>query len=300
MASLVVIGIAGFALFRVRTPVTLDDAVDRFRAGNDSLTSGSYEVDPPKPQEGARSQALARGENAARANASHRAGAQPLARTADVAAATTDAQTSSFDVMPAEGVYRFEGSGEENINGISRPLDTESHRIVTHEDHDTWVEHHIFQEERQSWTRITTGATGRLVHSQRNLIGIAGQTVRDTDVPFDPPVQAVLFPHRVGHTWSDRFEGRSEPDGDDYSGTYRVQALGDEVWRVGNRPVRVFGYQMDVEFEGELEADVTVKYWFAPLHGVTVKEHYSIDATVEGLDYHAEWDVRLLSIAPHS
>ena len=300
----VVIATTGYLLFNWMRPLTTEKAVELFHARNDGVTSGSYEVDLTEAS-GPRTKRLLS------ERAGDKFGDRDLAfprgsdRGTDLSPSGThqvaaSGSTTSFDVMPAEGVYMFEGNGIEDINGIKRDFPSESHRIITHEDRDTWQEHHVFGEDRESWTRITTGDAGRFVHSQRHLIGIAGQIVRDTNAPFHPPLHAVRFPLRSDGGWSGRFEGRSEPDGDDYTGRYRVHVLGKERWVVGSTAVRVFGYEMDAEFEGELEATVTVRYWFAPSHGITVHEYYSIDAKVKGLDYHAEWDVRLLSLVPRT
>ncbi len=299
-----VVGAVGYFVFQIQTPVTLEDAVDRFRGGNDEVTAGTRTVGSPTDQKTHDSKGASRTSESPRrrlriegAPESAVAGARVRAPGGKVVT-VSDQEAVPFGVLPAEGVYSYVGEGEESFNGLKREFPTDNtYRTVTHLANDTWKEQHIFSEERASWTKLTAGPEGRFVPYQRNLI-VIGPYRRDTTVPFDPPMHAALFPPVVDQTWSGEFTGRTRPDGEDYTGTYTVRMTGDEVWRVGGEPVRVLGYELDVEFKGELNAVVNVKYWFSPFLGVTVHEDYSIDAAVLGLRYQAEWNVKLTSLQP--
>jgi len=296
--AVLVLGATSYAIFRIQTPISLDTALERFHAGNDGVISERHSVDSrnvskrrttPTPGQSSRrstGQGLAEGIRIGGAQGSQGSGIS-AERSLPV----------RFDVIPSEGVYTFDGSGEESFNGIRREFPPTSYRTITHQDPASWEEHHYFSEQRESWTRITVSTLGRVVHNQRNKI-VIGPYPRDTDVPFRPPVRSAKFPPRSGQTWSGSFEGRTEPDGEDYMGTYEALSLGEEKWTVGSMGVRVVGFRLDFVFVGELNAEVTVEYWFAPGHGMTVHEDYSIDAKVGPLNYHGEWDVKLRSLVP--
>lgn len=294
---LIVLVAAGWAVWRQQTPVSVAQAVEHFRAANDDIASGRYEVEPnrsrPGPGGGPGQRDIAKKPGAARVPQRGTLETQPGGSV--VAAAVT----RHFDVMPAEGVYRYEGSGMESLQGLERNFPTDTERIIWHEDRDTWTEHHIFSEERESWTLLTTSESGRLAHHQRNDIKIGtGPSIDESrTISFTPPLQATLFPPTVGATWDGEFSGTTEKD-ESYTGTYRVRMIEDDTWTIGGVRSRVLGYDMDVEFEGEVAGTVRVKYWFAPRHGLTVRENYSADAKVGPLSYHGEWFVRLKSLSP--
>lgn len=307
LTIVLIAGAVGYALFQIQTPVSLDQAVERFRAGNDDTTAGTRSVgsrDKKKAGDRKETKRSKKGRSMDRRAVNASTSSQPSARVRapdGTVVAASDKQTVPFGVMPAEGVYSYRGTGEESFNGVGRNFPTQvTSRSITHLDRDTWKEHHIFSEERASWTKITAGPEGRVVSHQRNLIAIGPVYRRDTTVPFHPPLHAVRYPPRVGETWSGGFEGRTRPEDEDYTGTYAVRMVGDEVWRVGGEPVRVLGYEMDVEFVGELSGHVTVKYWFSPFLGMTVHEDYRVDADVSGLRYRAHWNVKLASLQPAS
>ena len=305
VAVVLLVGAVGYALFRIQTPVSLDQAVDEFRAGNDDTTAGTLTVGSHADQGAGHRKETKRAKKgrpvdrrAVNAAASSPASTRVRAPDGTVIAAS-DRQTVPFGVMPAEGVYSYRGTGEESFNSVGRNFPTEvTSRSITHLDRDTWKEHHIFSEERASWTKITAGPEGRFVSHQRNLIAIGPIYKRDTTVPIQPPLHAVRYPPRVGERWSGEFEGRTRPEGEDYTGTYTVRMVGDEIWRVGDESVRVLGYETEVEFVGELSGHVTVKYWFSPFLGMTVHEDYRIDANASGLRYKAHWNVKLTSLHP--
>lgn len=295
--------------FRNMTPVTTEEAIERFDELNDGVTSEAYEVEPASRREKKRADGKSRTEAGRRKDKRSEAGtiAGPGAESAATNPESDDeigpVTAHSYDVVPAEGVYRYIGKGEEEFNGWRRPFPSnETHRLVVHEGKDSWTEHHIFSKQRESWTRHTTYPKRRVVHSQRNLIEIGpracGPCTRDTLVPFNPPIVTTLFPGRVGARWTGEFEGRTDPEDEDYTATYTNRVVSDEIWNVGGQSVRVVGHDLDIEFEGELSAQVTVDYWYAPSLGITVREDYTMDATASGLRYEAEWTVRLLSLFP--
>lgn len=296
----VVVGVGGWFLFRHQKPVTTKQAIELFRAGNDTTTSGRYEVgrEPRQKPAGLKKETAARG-----------AGSHPVRSSTRKRSSSTDAavitatRSPHFDIMPAEGVYLYRGTGREGIGPWNRPLDRDSERIITHHDRDTWTEQHIFSEQRASWTKITIGETGRIVHGQRNDIRIGPNDAinESRQFPFNPPLQATMFPPpSVDETWGGRFSGRTQRN-ETYTGTYTVRSVEDDVWTIGGTSTRVLGYVMDVELEGDVEGTVKVNYWFSPAYGLTVREDYRIDAKVGHLPpYFGEWSVRLLSLDPRA
>ena len=289
---------AGYAVFRHQTPVSLRDAVDRFRSGNDARTSDRYEVHPSadRSRGDVRTRRSRFGSVEGERNG-NRGGSNRSEAVADIVAAAGARLVEHFDVMPAEGVYTYVGRGRESVDPVPpREFPRVTQRIITHEDHDTWVEHHIFSEERASWTRHTVSETFRLVHGQRNYIKM-GPYDEDKTFPFNPPIQTAVFPTHVGASWSDRSTGRTN-DGEDYTATWTVKAVENSKWDIDGVRTRVLGFEFFVKLEGEFNGTVSVKYWYAPRYGLTVREEYYADAQVGPLKYWGEWFVRLRSLTP--
>lgn len=298
VATAALLAIGGFFMFRHQTPVTIEQAVERFRAGNDGTTSGRYEVHRR------RTRVPGRDSGAIKVTRRESAGTRTIqgGSNRQGPAVVASPRSPHFDVMPAEGVYLYEGSGREGVDPYSRSFDPNTERIITHDDRDTWTEHHLFSQQRASWTKITTSETGRIVHGQRNDITIGPDDAIDETrhFPFNPALQATVFPPpSTGTQWQGRFTGQTQK-GESYTGSYEVRALEDGHWAIGGIQTRVLGYRMDVEFEGDVEGTVRVSYWFAPAYGVTVREDYRIDARVGIFDYWGEWFVTLRSLTPRT
>lgn len=299
LAVVVVAVFTGYAVFRHQTPVTREDAVNRFRAHNDATTSGRYEVDPSRDRRRTRKGRGVRRDLVAAVRSGNSSSSASKDAASDDTATTAVEMTDQFDVMPAEGVYTYVGRGQESIHPVPpRAFPRVTQRIITHHDHNTWVEHHIFSEERASWTQISTSETGRLAHNQRNYIRI-GPYDEDKMFPFEPPIRGVIFPHFVGQSWEGRFKGQTN-DGEDYTGRYTVRAVDDSTWNVGGVDARVLGLEFSAEMEGEFNGTVTIKFWFAPRYGLTVREEYYADAKVGALTYWGEWFVELRSLKPRT
>lgn len=277
----------GYTVFNKQSPLSLDDVVDRFHALNDDVISGVQQVgtaeepgvDPAAPSRGPRS---ASGDQ----EASSAEGSTP--KTGGVLVIS----------MPAEGVYTYDGTGSEGFGPVRREFPKVSRRIFTREDADTWLEYHIFSEERASWTLLSTTPSRRLVHHQRNYVKI-GPYEEDKTLPFVPPIQAALFPPRAGQSWGGEFTGTSNND-EDYTGRYQVKAVDDRVWEVGRVRTRVFGFEINVTFVGEFNGTASVNYWYSTEYGMSVREDYSATASIGPVVYQGEWSVRLRSLTPHT
>lgn len=297
LSLILLAALVGYAIFRKQTPVSLEEAIDRFRAGNDRSTSDAYKVSSSRKQDKGKPKP-----SSARMRIRNDPSTEPLKESlgdavGDATGAAIDRDRSRFNVMPAEGVYTYVGRGEESIDPVpARHFPRVTQRIITHEDQDTWVEHHIFSEERASWSRHSTSQTRRVIHHQRNFIKI-GPHDEDKTVPFHPPIQTAGFPYRPRERWEGRFTGQTN-DGEHYTGTYAVEAVEDEKWDIGGTKTRVLGFEFFAEFVGEFNGTVKVNYWYAPRYGVTVREEYYADAQVGPLRYWGEWFVRLRSLHP--
>lgn len=296
VAVILVAGAAGYMIFRVQTPVSLNQAIERFRAANDGITSRRHQVNPTSDR--AKKKPANRGREAPdrpREGSRRSTSATRLKRRPSV----TQVSLPLWDVMPAEGVYSYVGRGEESIWPVPpRKFPRFTQRLITHEGRNTWVENHLFSEERESWTRFSTSETGRLVHHQRNYIAI-GHYEEDKIVPFHPPILALKFPPRVGHSWGGVSKGETN-DGESYTGTWTVEVVADEHWTIGGTRARVVAYEFDIDLEGEFNGTVAVNVWLAPRYGLTVREEYDADAMIGPLKYNGKWFVELRSLEPRT
>lgn len=303
IASLVMIlgggAIAGYRWTTRLTPVSLNEAVERFREIKERTGASA-----PRNRFGplSASKKAAHGVSATRSR--KEIAAKPQKPIGNAAASRVRIPLHRSDVparslavmaMPREGVYTYDTSGYEQIFKWKRDFPERSRRLVTYDDADTWTEHHLFSQEREVWSNITMTHADRRAHYQRNYIKIA-EYEKDEKVDFEPPAVSAVFPLHVGDSWNGEFTGESESG--KYSGVYHGDVIDRKVMTVGNRKTQVWGVEMFFEFRGALEGTVEFRRWISTAYGVNVEETYAADVKVGPLLYHGEWTMRLTSLVP--
>jgi hypothetical protein len=83
------------------------------------------------------------------------------------------------------------------------------------------------------------------------------------------PVPAVLFASSSGSSWSGRFTGAT-------SGSYTVTGLGERVFRLAGRRLRVTGLRSSVSYRGAVSGTQTMTAWISPQRRLVVAERVSL------------------------
>lgn len=191
---------------------------------------------------------------------------------------------------PEEGVYSWATDGYEQVGGARREFPAETQRIISAGVGRTWTQHHYFSEERQIWTAFQASSAGIQITEQRNKVTF-GPVTSESKIDFRPPMLAAPRSVRVGLEWEGEWAG-------DTYGNYSSKIIEHTTMAIGGEQVEVWGMTYVIDLHGEQEGQVNAQVWFAPRHGLTVKEHYVQDVESDGAQYHAEWTQTLKSLHP--
>ena len=299
LVVLVVLGLAGYRWVTTATPMDRASAVELFRAEtaerNDEATgdggsaartkrSGSKRPNSTDKRKGPDAR---RPGAAAAAAVGSQGGASP-AQQKQTSAAKKD-QGQNFG-LPEEGVYSWATDGYEQVSGARRQFPDESQRIVTIEDHRSWLVHHYFSEEREIWTNFHWGERGAEVERQRNKVTF-GPVTNDSTIDFQPPMLVGPRNLEVGYEWGGSWRGETY-------GEYSSKVFEHTTLDIGGERVEVWGFEYEIILRGKQEGRVTAKVWLAPEYSLTVKEYYKQDLRSSGAQYQAEWTMQLKSLHP--
>lgn len=194
-------------------------------------------------------------------------------------------------LRPPEGIYLYDTEGGEQLQGLRvRPFPPVTRRYIYHRDPaNEWGDHHIFLEERKSWSEYRFGSQGRLTLSSRQLVAFGPQK-EDRTITFDPPALTSPAPWRPGQTWQGSYSGKVYGD---YQGRSEAKQM-----RLEGKTYEMWADFLKVTMHGEVEGEVDVERWVSPETGITFFEHYVASAKVGAFIYSAEWTVRLRSVTP--
>jgi hypothetical protein len=208
--------------------------------------------------------------------------------------------------LPAEGVYRYEGTGSESLSvpplsqdqGPSMPATVEhladgcwSFRVDYSTNHwQTWdycpKADGLHERGGSTWQRWMVGAT-----ALTNLTS------------FECPRSLVLPTEReVGQRWSASCEGTNElVDGTSFSAG-STEFVGDETLAVGKEQVAVAHFRSERAMSGSQEGTDRADWWFAVDTGLLVRNRRAIevrtDTPVGTSTYRESGEFRLASLEP--
>ena len=303
VASMLVLGYAGYRWVTTSTPVDRDAAVALFRAEKESSSS----TDDLSSEEKNKSSATAKSSARSRSGPPKK----DAGRGKTPATVTQVASTSASGLghkkarsnpskparyrppaPPKEGVYSWDTDGWEQAAGVRRDMPKESQRILTHNPDGSWVNHHYFSEEREIWTEFRFSERGAELVWQRNKVKF-GPVTNDSRIDFAPPMIVGKEKMHVGMRWEDTWSG-------DTSGDYKSHVFEQITMDIGGDRVEVWGIEYVINLRGQQKGTVNAQVWFAPEHSMTVKEHYIQDVEASGGKYHAEWTMTLRSLHPET
>jgi hypothetical protein len=304
LAATLLLGVVGYRWMTSMTPVSPGRALELFHAAKQKSDRDD------RPKAGARDRDEAHPSRSSTPRKAHRKDARPSSQPAAVAApaASDPAPGSSGTAPPAgartrqggdpverrippEGVYSWDTDGYEQAAGTRRTMPGESQRIVTHAA-GGWDSHHYFSEEREIWTEFRLSDEGAAIAYQRNKVKF-GPVTNDSAIDFAPPMLVGPRTLEVGQTWAGSWEGKTRGD---YDGrTFERVEL-----TIGGTKVEAYGIRVNIHLEGEQEGDVLAEVWYAPEHGMTVKEHFVQDVKADVGSYHGEWTITLKSLEPQT
>lgn len=217
-------------------------------------------------------------------------------------AATDDGQGE----RPAEGVYRYEGTGSESLSvpPLSQDQGPTMPATVEHLDDGCWSFRLDYSTNHwQTWDYCPK-ADG--LHErggstwQRWMVGATALTNLSS---FSCPTSLVVPTERtVGETWKARCEGTNElVDGTSVSaGT--SEFVGDETLAVGDERVPVAHFRSVRAMSGSQEGTDRADWWFATDTGLLVRNRRSIevrtDTPVGSSTYRETGEFRLTSLEP--
>lgn len=300
LASVMVVGYAGYRWVTTSTPVDRNQAVAMFRAESDSDEDDQITEAPKgsrttkssaRSRSGPPKKSVSRGETSAARQPSS-AGASTT-RTKSARSSRSDRPNRpALPERPKEGVYSWDTDGWEQAAGVRRDMPKESQRIVTHNNDGSYRNHHYFSEEREIWTEFRFSDRGAELIWQRNKVKF-GPVTNDSRIDFAPPMVVGKAKMSVGMRWEDTWSG-------DTSGDYKSHVFEHITMTIGGEDVEVWGIAYDITLRGEQRGNVDAKVWFAPKHSMTVKEHYVQDVEASGGRYHAEWTMTVQSVHPQT
>ncbi|MBX3285641.1 MAG: hypothetical protein KF703_09885 [Actinobacteria bacterium] len=220
----------------------------------------------------------------------------------------TDATDGGDDGLgrPAEGVYRYEGTGTERLSvpPLSQDQGPTMPGTVEHLDDGCWSFRLDYSTNHwQAWD-FCLDADG--VHErggstwQRWMLGTTALT---NLASFTCPTSLVVPAEREdGQRWTARCDGTNEMvDGTAVStGTYEF--VGEETLAVGDDRVAVLHFRSEREMSGAQEGTDRADWWFAPDTGMLVRNRRRIevrtDTPVGASTYREEGEFRLVALEP--
>lgn len=198
-------------------------------------------------------------------------------------------QSQGVIAPPAEGVYTWNIEGYEEAPGVRRDLPKRSHRVITHQGNNKWVEHHIFSEQREQWLTLGINKEGVFTLKVRNKVKM-GVTI-DRTITMDPPMFVSIFPFKLGQTWKGSWEGKT-------SGSYTARTFEEGHMTVGGERVEIYATEVVMEMHGEVEGEATVRSWVAPEYRLVVKQYQENYVETGPGEYHSEWQGEVTSLHP--
>lgn len=296
VAGLVVValGLVGArALLLQSRPVPTAEALEAYRAAlhrERSQVSG----DGAGPRRLAQRTAIRKSHTETVAMPQVVASPSPQARSGDDgsgSAPTAAPRARREETRPDDGVYLWEVQGyEEASGGTRRELPERSHRIITHGGRGSWVEHHIFSDQREEWFEGGRSGSGFVSHAVRNRVQF-GPVEVDRTVTFDPDLLAARLPFRINETWSGKWTGRTE-------GEYRARVFEHAHFIFDGERVEVWGTEVVMTMRGEVEGEVITRSWIAPAYDLVVKQEQRMTVESGPGTYHTEWTGRVTSLTP--
>lgn len=207
---------------------------------------------------------------------------------------------------PAEGVYRYEGTGSESLSvpPLSQDQGPTMPATVEHLDEGCWSFRMDYSTNHwQTWDYCPK-ADG--LHErggstwQRWMVGTTALTNLSS---FQCPRSPVLPDQReVGQRWTARCEGTNElVDGTSISaGSYEF--VGDETLTVGEERVPVAHFRSERTMSGSQAGTDRADWWFATETGLLVRNRRTIevrtDTPVGTSTYREEGEFRLVTMEP--
>jgi hypothetical protein len=301
LVPLLLVGAVVYRNLTTATPVTETEAVEMFRAGkigagDHSVATGArgYGGDgartrTDRPVRHRKAGGAGPDERGRAAPAEHPARGRSSGVHSEATAPDRRSDAAWHPGMPKEGVYSWDTEGYESFNGARRRFPEETHRIVTHRRRDTWMNHHVFSKERESWWRSRATRDGYFTLYARNRI-VFGPVTRDTEIAFDPPMLTNPMT-KVGSKWNGRWDGKTY-------GTYAGRILDERSMEIDGERVEVVELEFEMEMHGEVEGTSAMRFWVSGEHHMVVREHYKQDVKSGAADYHAEWDMTIESLRP--
>ncbi len=295
------VGAGIYSTFNDSTAVTAEQALEEFRSQREA-TGRSHR----KERTGGGARAVGRSDDRpqVRATNKHRSSrADQGSAVGGVEATPRGAQTSEPRrtddrapryplAPPAEGVYAWSVEGYEEAPGVRRDLPTRSHRIITHDGKDRWIEHHVFSEQREEWFDLVIARQGVSTAAVRNKVQIGPLNVDET-VVFDPPVLVGRFPFEVGATWEGQWSGTTR-------GHYTARTFDHTSLVIGGKRVEVWATEVVMEMQGDVNGTATTRSWVSPKHRLVVKQYQDTRVENGPGTYHHEWTGQLLSLDPRT
>jgi len=189
--------------------------------------------------------------------------------------------------QPTTGVYRFTTSGSESAAGVDRALPDRSVRLVTREDATRWTVRHEYSAEHTEWFALGVDERGLFAELYRLKVTFGPFTVDET-VEFEPTVRLAVFPFEVDQRWTGGFEG----------GSFTGRTFEHTTMSVGDEILEVWGIEVAIDLDGEIEGTLRTQIWYSPRHAMPVKESYAQDLRVGRGTYQGSWTITMLSTVP--
>lgn len=310
--TMAVAGAVGYSSMRSSTAVSADEALAQFQASqqasDDAGASGASTEPEQRPKKtgkaepkDAKSQERPRGDGDPVAAAT---GSNHTKAPGDESGATGAGSQASSSERPApnarparpqrpqEGVYAWQVEGYEQAPGVRRNLPRRSHRVINHEGSDSWVEHHIFSEEKEQWMNLGLHADGVTASAVRNRV-VMGPVEEDNTVVYNPPVFVARVPNEVGRAWKGSWQGKT-------SGTYTGRTFDHTTVVIQGERVEVWASEIVMRMHGELSGTATTRSWYSPKYSMVVKQYQIVDVESGPGSYRSEWSGQVLSLAPQT
>jgi hypothetical protein len=295
------IGLAGFAAYQqisTSTPVTSEEALERFRAAATQSPppelTGVAEAVPPSGGPEAAPTAKPTGSQPAQ-------GAQQT-QACDWACPTTT-------TPPENGTYEYyqcgrtsgqctgadtEPPGTESASGINRDLPRVGQRTIQSMSDRSWLNRHFYSQEHTEEFDVSNDAGG--VYNSRYKVDLQfGPIHGGTELRMEPPIRFASWPMSIGLGWKGAWtDANREGDGE-----YECKTVAKEELKIGGQPAKTWVVDCHLKLKGpEVSGDVLLKFWLNPERRNTSQEYYEQALQTPQGPYSSKWMVTPASLSP--
>lgn len=182
---------------------------------------------------------------------------------------------------PAQGVYRYEGTGTERLSfqATSQPIGPTLPGTVTWQGQDCWLFRLDYNSNHwQTWTFCQEGDRmvdrGGQVFQRFDFVVVAPETLSRS--MCDPPAETVRPGMRPGDTWQQTCTVQTEGAGGNTT-TGPMSFVGEEILSVGDVEVPTYRFHSERTYSGDQVGTGITEIWYAVDTGLPIRSEWRLE-----------------------